>query len=141
MYLLDFPGCCTASVLTGFGGTRTGQYGRLDKYTDETLYQAIEQELAIAHMKNHALVFATTNSQQKQAERVLRKIGFRKVGTSAKKQHEEFTLSGWVYKLNLEKEVKPLAIPPNPFVKKVQPAKEERQVPLPGTINWLTEAI
>lgn len=119
MELLSFPGCCTAKVLVGFGGTHTASHPRFSKGddSDEQMFKEIMEHLSHAHHSGMAIVFATTNSQQAQANRVLPQAGFKKTDTAAKNNHQEFTLTGWVYALNPEEKVAPLQIPANPFVK------------------------
>lgn len=120
MKLLPFPGCCTAGILTGFGGTYTAEdrYRPEEEYTEDSMYQEIQQHLQHAHLKKWAMVFGTTNSQQKVANTVLPRIGFQKIQETAKDAHSEFTLLGWVFRLNPSDKVVPLAIPKNPFGKK-----------------------
>lgn len=124
MKLLPFPGCCTAGILTGFGGTGTAEYQyRPEKeYTEESMYQEIQQHLQNAHLKRWAMVFGTTNSQQEMANTVLPRIGFQKIQETAKDAHSKFTLLGWVFRLNPSDKVAPLAIPKNPFGKKKEEA-------------------
>ena len=52
MKLLPFPGCCTAGILTGFGGTGTAeyQYHPEKEYTEESMYQEIQQHLHVIVM-------------------------------------------------------------------------------------------
>lgn len=118
MQVLPFPGCCTAAVLTGFGGSSTAAYGyRDDPRTEEQLFDEIGQHLDNCHRRGWAMVFATTTGQQEKANRVLPRIGFQKIDETAKSNHHEYPLLGWVFRLNPEKEVAPLVVPKNPFGK------------------------
>ena len=118
MQVLPFPGCCTAGVLTGFGGSSTAAYGyRDDPRTEEQLFDEIGQHLDNCHRRGWAMVFATTTGQQEKANRVLPRIGFQKIDETAKANHREYPLLGWVFRLNPEKEVAPLVVPKNPFGK------------------------
>lgn len=136
MELLNFPGCCTARVLVGFGGTDMASYHRFSKGddSDEQMFKEIMEHLLTAHRTGMAIVFATTNSQQEQANRVLPQAGFKKTDTAAKENHQEFTLTGWVYTLNPEEKVVPLQVPANPFVKP-EPVVEV-PAPVVGPYYW-----
>lgn len=117
MQLRAFPGCCTAHVLTGFGGTPTASIVPDKTYTDETMFADIAEKLEESHRARMALVFAATTTQQEMANRVLPRIGFIKIDESAKDAHADFALIGWVFRLNLADAVRPLKVPANPFKK------------------------
>lgn len=119
MKLVPFPHCCTAKILAGFGETDTADYGARPEtlYTEESMFKEIVDKLEEAHRAGQAMVFATTNSEQKTANAVLPRVGFEKIEATAKANHPDFQLMGWVFRLNLANEVRPLKVPKNPFTK------------------------
>ena len=120
MHLIPFPGCCTAGIITGFGGTGTAEYRYrpVAQCDENTMFEQVKTLVEQAHLNNWAMVFATTNSEQKLANKVLPRIGFQKIEETAKLAHKEFTLFGWVFRLNPSNVVAPLKVPKNPFARK-----------------------
>lgn len=125
MQLVDFPGCCTAKIITGFGGTNTAEhrYRPAVPFTENTLFAALTELLEKAHRQGQAMVFATTNTAQELPNKVLPRIGFQKVEESKKSNHSEYGLIGWVFRLNDEKQVKPLKVPKNPWAEGPRPVE------------------
>lgn len=120
MVLENFPGCCTAQVLVGFGQSDTAAWNyRPDRpYTEETFYKEARELLEIAGRVNKATVIAITNSDQTIAMKVLPKLGFVLVQQEiGKRQHEDKTLNTYVYTVT-GADKKPLPVPANPFAKK-----------------------
>lgn len=129
MHLIPFPGCCTAGILTGFGGTETAEYRYRPgvEHDENTMFEAIKAHVEQAHRNAWAMVFATTNSDQKLANKVLPRIGFQKIEETAKLAHNEFTLLGWVFRLNPADKVAPLKVPKNPFARKDEEQESKPQ--------------
>lgn len=120
MQLVDFPGCCTACVLVGFGQSDTAQYNYRPEreYTEETFYKEAKELLEQAGRGNSATVIAITNSDQTTAMKVLPKLGFVLVQQEiGKRAHEDKTLNTYVYTVT-GADKKPLPVPANPFAKK-----------------------
>ena len=119
MKLVPFPHCCTAKILAGFGETNTADYGARPEtpYTEEGMFKEVVDKLEEAHRAGQAMVFATTNSEQKTANAVLPRVGFEKIEATAKANHSGVQLLGWVFRLNLADKVRPLKVPKNPFTK------------------------
>ena len=119
MKLVPFPHCCTAKILAGFGETDTADYGARPEtpYTEESMFKEVVDKLEEAHRAGQAMVFATTNSEQKTANAVLPRVGFEKIEATAKAKHSGVQLLGWVFRLNLADKVRPLKVPKNPFMK------------------------
>lgn len=119
MKLVPFPHCCTAKILAGFGETDTADYGARPEtsYTEESMFKEVVDKLEEAHRAGQAMVFATTNSEQKTANAVLPRVGFEKIEATAKAAHSGVQLLGWVFRLNLADKVRPLKVPKNPFTK------------------------
>lgn len=119
MKLVPFPYCCTARILAGFGETDTADYGARPEtpYTEESMFKEVVDKLEEAHRAGQAMVFATTNSEQKTANAVLPRVGFEKIEATAKANHSDVQLLGWVFRLNLADKVRPLKVPKNPFMK------------------------
>lgn len=99
--LVDFPGCCTAKILTGFGETPYGEYAfRPDgnKLKEGQLTEYLEKQIPwLKRSGQYALVFATTNSHQKTAIKELEAFGFQRTPEVSKMAHYDANLIGWYY--------------------------------------------
>lgn len=96
--LIDFPGCCTAKILTGFGQSDTAEYAYRPAHgmTFEQMYAECESMIEVQKRGGRvALIFATTNSDQKMGEQVLEKLGFQRTLEVSKTQHSDKTVTGW----------------------------------------------
>lgn len=96
--LIDFPGCCTAKILTGFGQSDTAEYAYRPArdITFEQMYAECESMIEVQKRGGRvALIFATTNSDQKMGEQVLEKLGFQRTLEVSKTQHSDKTVTGW----------------------------------------------
>ena len=94
MHLHDFHGCCTATILTGFGGTSTAEYGSYKQPNYSELRDEIVSQLNSTPSK-FAVVTATTNDQQTIANKVLEDLGFKHSKWMTKTQHSETKLRLW----------------------------------------------
>lgn len=99
--LVDFPGCCTAKILTGFGETEYGEYRfrpEGNKLKDGELTEYLNKQVPwLKRSGQYALVFATTNSHQKTAIKELEAFGFQRTPEVAKEAHHDANLIGWYY--------------------------------------------
>lgn len=95
MERLDFPGCCTIEVIVGLGGTRTAEYTGDGRQTDEEMEVHLAHHLSRAKRGGNGIAVVTTNDQQTQANRVLRKTGWRSSRFAAKAQHPETKVKLW----------------------------------------------
>lgn len=96
--LIDFPGCCTAKILTGFGQSDTAEYAYRPAHgmSFEDMYAECESMIEVQKRGGRvALIFATTNSDQKMGEQVLEKLGFQRTLEVSKSQHSDKTVTGW----------------------------------------------
>lgn len=94
MRLLSFPGCCTANVLSGLGGTTNAEHGIFSSHTASKLKGLIIQELDL-FSKDMAVLTITTNDQQKTANKVLGELGFLHSPWMSKEHHSETKLRLW----------------------------------------------
>ncbi|AXH71967.1 MAG: hypothetical protein [Podoviridae sp. ctbj_2] len=105
--LLDFTGCCTARILTGFGGTETGDYGYRpvnNKMQKGELLAYLNKQLPFWQRSGSiAIIFATTNSEQTVAEAELKAFGFIPTHQVGKTQHRNVDLTGWHYVVGQDK--------------------------------------
>lgn len=83
MMVHDFPGCCSAQVIGDLGGTKTS-YGRTDKIETDTL---IKEIVEYRWFKTDGIISATTNSDQREAAKALRKLGFKSSVSSKSGNH------------------------------------------------------
>lgn len=94
MNLLDFPGCCTADILTGFGQTGTAEY----EYRPDTLLthhkvaSGVLAKMRYSRKCGHATIVVTLNSQQKTALEVLRALNWHVSEPLGKRNHSETDL-------------------------------------------------
>ncbi len=99
--LHPFPVCCTMQVITGFGGTEVaGAHTRGREATVDQLVTDLEQCCHTALDRGMAIVTATTNDQQTNANSALRQAGFAHSRWAAKTQHPETTVRIWYKRLN-----------------------------------------
>ena len=104
--IIAFPGCCTARILTGFGGSSTADYAyrpegnRLEK---GELTEFLKKQIPFHERSGSvAIIFATTNSDQKQAMKELKDFGFIHTRAVSKRQHPDKDLVGWHYVVGRE---------------------------------------
>lgn len=78
MIPVEFPGCCTAKVITGFGQTGTAEYEYRpeDPLSHQTIARGIVGEMARYRRRGHATLVVTLNSQQKAGIEVLRALNW-----------------------------------------------------------------
>lgn len=99
MVTVDFPACCTAVIMKDFGESGVAEGG--DKlYTEKQIESYINKTINIQRKYGKAMVVATTNSEQKVANKVLRKLGFKYSKWSSKNQHKNTKIRLWYKSLN-----------------------------------------
>ena len=103
MVTTDFPYCCTAKILAGFGESDVAEGGNR-KYSEEKIEEYILERIDIygtpGAFSGLAALVVTTNSEQKTTNKVLRKLGFRHSQWMTKHQHPETKIRIWWYHLN-----------------------------------------
>lgn len=86
----DFPGCCTALVLTDFGNSHTSEYGFHDygyqRIRDEVIEQVEDAK------RDMGIITAILTSEQTKARAVLKELGFIGTGDAEKGRHHEVTI-------------------------------------------------
>ncbi len=95
MKVLDFTGCCTAKVIVGLGQTFTAEYEGKDDISVEDLTHALTYEVKRAKLRGMAIVTATTNNEQKTANKALKLAGFKWTPWCSKTQHRETRVRLW----------------------------------------------
>jgi hypothetical protein len=90
MKLEQFPFCCTASIVYDFGGTQVSEHiHNKSKGAIETYLRSV-----LKYKEGH-LYLAITNSQQKAANSVLKKLGFKHSKWMSKRAHPETKIRLW----------------------------------------------
>lgn len=88
MQLSDFTSCCTGHILSGMGYTNTGDWESQRHNRERTDIQVAlavrEKQLMVTR---HAFITCAINSEQKQANRVLLKMGWKPSKWMSKAQH------------------------------------------------------
>jgi len=104
MNIVDFPHCCTAHIMVDFGESYTAEGGAHSIKSSEI----IKKLKFFCGMYNyHALFVATTNNQQKTANKTLLKLGFSHSRWLSKKQHPNTKVRLWYISINkLNKKLK-----------------------------------
>lgn len=95
MNLLDFPGCCTAEILTGFGQTGVAEYAYRPEKQNLTHFEIAEEvfkKMAYARRTGNATIIVTLNSEQKTALEVLREMKWHVSPPLSKRAHAEHDL-------------------------------------------------
>lgn len=112
MEVVDFEGCCTAKIVTGFGQTKTAEYEY--RPTDNPYHEVgelpvgeIEGQLRylerIHRANGDAVLTAITNNEQVNANKALSNRGWKFSGWMKKTQHPETQVCLW-YKPLMEEE-------------------------------------
>lgn len=89
----DFPGCCSASVLTNFGQSTTSEYGYQHKVEYNKMYREVVQ--AIKSEKSQGVIVAITTDEQTIGIKVLTDLGFTPTAPLKKIRHAERTIQLW----------------------------------------------
>ncbi len=97
MNIVDFPFCCTAHILTDFGESAVAEGGNKQIKEKDLIKYIKDQALKY---DEHAVLTAITNSQQKTANKALRKLGFNRSKWMNKKQHSNTKIRLWYKHIN-----------------------------------------
>ncbi|UMO76489.1 hypothetical protein DNAM_640 [Pseudomonas phage BroderSalsa] len=88
MQLSDFVSCCTGHILSGMGQTTTGDWGSQRHNMERNDLQfAIAVRQKQLTVTRHAFITCAINNEQKQANRVLLKMGWKPSKWMSKIQH------------------------------------------------------
>ena len=87
-----FPNCCTARILSDFGGTRLSAGDREPTNEDE-MRAWVQQRMSYAARGQVFVII--TNSAQDIANKVLRELGFSHSKWMSKAQHRETKMRVW----------------------------------------------
>ena len=99
MKAIDFPACCTASIMKDFGESQFAEDGD-DLYPEAKIEKFIKDTIAVKRAYGDAMITVITNSEQKRANSVLRKLGFNHSKWAAKSTHPETKIRLWYLVLN-----------------------------------------
>ena len=93
----SFPGCCTAKIITGLGGSSTVSHAPGQQPDEKELAAELTKHMEQQTLDGNGILVITTTSEQTVAETVLPKLGWQKCMTSHKKRHSETILTLWSY--------------------------------------------
>ena len=94
MLIKEFPYCCTALIAADFGESMLAYGG--DFVVDEKhLTKKFKENIEFYKNMGKAMLVATTNNEQKTANKVLKSLGFRGSKWMSKKQHPETKVKLW----------------------------------------------
>lgn len=97
----SFPHCCTAKIIMDFGESAVAEGGNFEVDPEELEHKIVRKIEFYANEdvfgETVALVTAITNTEQKTANKVLRKIGFKHSKWMDKKAHPETKIRLWWY--------------------------------------------
>ena len=97
----DFPVCCTMKVITGFGGTQVaGMHTRDVVHTEAEMLEDLERIIR-EQRGRMAILTATTNDEQTDANNALREAGFAHSRWAEKESHPETRVRLWYKRLNV----------------------------------------
>lgn len=91
---LEFPHCCTASILVDFGESEVAE-GGAKIYSVKEIEGYIVAQLNSYYNAHMAAVVVTTNSEQTRANAALRNLKFEHSTWMSKKQHRETKVRLW----------------------------------------------
>lgn len=94
MKLVAYPGCCTARVMVGFGGTDTANYAYRPEHKiyAKDVVQYVDVNLEYWERSGIAIIHAIINTQQTEASEGLLRSGFVRNTQASKNQHAEVDL-------------------------------------------------
>ena len=94
MKTLDFPHCCTAKIVADFGESVFAEGGAKD-YTLKEVESFLKAAIKDIYNSKRAAIVATTNSDQKIANKALRNLGFSHSNWMSKEQHSKTKIRIW----------------------------------------------
>jgi len=91
---LNFPYCCTACIIVGFGESDVAEGGPKN-YSVKEIEGYIRAQLNSYHNSGMAAVVVTTNDHQTKANTALRNLKFEHSTWMSKKQHRKTKVRLW----------------------------------------------
>jgi hypothetical protein len=98
LQIKEFPACCVMSIAINFGGTDTSAW-QVAKSEDK-IRSFLEREIEYEIRRGNAALVATTNNNQKIANKVLHELGFAHSKWMSKHHHPETKVRLWWKVLN-----------------------------------------
>jgi hypothetical protein len=96
MKVSEYPGCCTAVVLSGFGNSQTGMRGHdvpAGGHSPEEFERLVKYKLDYClRDMGKAIVTCTLTDEQDKEAKVLKKLGFKHSRWISKRAHKETRL-------------------------------------------------
>ena len=105
MYTRNFPNCCTAKVLVGFGQTNTADLcirPTGNELPVEEIKREIESKLRNISRQGYGVLTCITNDQQLNGNQALEEMGFKSSGWMSKGAHPETKIKLWWYAVDTE---------------------------------------
>lgn len=96
---LDFPHCCTAKIIVDFGESAVAAGGNRPVTVDE-ITKYLQKTITSYKGYGYAMLVATTNTQQKSANKALANAGFEHTTWMKKTAHPETRVRLWWKQLN-----------------------------------------
>jgi hypothetical protein len=90
----NFPCCCTARVLVDFGESEVSEGGAF-RVSKNDMKEEIQREINYYKKQGIAFLSATTNNEQKTANKVLKELGFKCTKWMSKNIHPETKVRLW----------------------------------------------
>lgn len=93
MQVLQFPGCCTAKVIVGFGEEAAASYRADREYTDRSMAQELDRLIRGPQIGSRmGSVVVQLTSRQQRGIRVLGTLGFKSTVAQPKDNHSDTSL-------------------------------------------------
>lgn len=103
MQVKNYPNCCTAKVIVGFGQTNTADH-EIRPVNNELsvgeIKRLIDERLNSYSIQQMATLTCITNDQQVNANKALEELGFYSSDWMSKKQHSETKVKLWWFPIN-----------------------------------------
>lgn len=107
MFLKNYPNCCTAKVLTGFGQTLTADHAIRPQGNElpiDSIKSEIEADLKSIRLNGYAVLTCITNDQQVNGNQALEEMGFKSSGWMSKDAHPETKIKLWWHAVDTEEQ-------------------------------------
>lgn len=98
MAVYDMPACCTVKVIAGFGNSHTADVftATLKDLSFTDLREYLRRQVVHQRKLGRAALIATTNNEQKIANKALRSVGFKSTRYISKRQHSDTRVKVWI---------------------------------------------
>ena len=105
--VVAYPGCCTGVIIVGFGGSVVGEpEHNINGWKIDNTIEGLNKVKLHYENEGYAFLSAVTNSQQTEANKILKEAGFIKSRWMSKPNHPETQVATWFFELNPKTEEK-----------------------------------